>query len=126
MEGLSAGWVELPLTQSWRFGPAIADLASRVLAAFKGERRRLRGDPATPGSVIDNGWHTDTRAVLIRSNAGALQEILAVLEAGRQAASTSKLDELTSGLLVAYGLWLRQRPSTPSSPCSGAGTTRRP
>lgn len=69
------------LTQSFRFGPAIADVANRVLAALPTDMR-LVGTPDI-GSVV--GPVADADAILCRTNAVAVQELLDGLAIGRRA-----------------------------------------
>jgi UvrD/REP helicase N-terminal domain/UvrD-like helicase C-terminal domain len=73
-----AGCEEIYLTRSFRFGPIIADAASRVLQTL-GETRRIRGDPAILSSIGTNGR---VGTVLARTNATVILEILEALKAG--------------------------------------------
>jgi len=67
------------LTQSFRFGDAIASLATQIL--FKlGETRPLRGNPHSL-SEIGQG---DTATILTRTNAAAITAIIKTLDAGRK------------------------------------------
>lgn len=66
------------LTQSWRFGPAIADVANLLLEELDAEIR-LIGNPAMSSTVAG----CDPRAVLCRSNAGAIDAVLRFQRAGR-------------------------------------------
>ena len=70
------GCEEASLTQSFRFGDAIASAASRVLATL-GEAQRIRGNPAVASTVSAFGKPV---AVLARTNGTV---ILEVLEFGR-------------------------------------------
>lgn len=71
------------LSQSFRFGDAIAEAANVYLRKL-GERPRVRGNPVID-DVLD--WRMkDATAVLARSNGGALAEVLAAQEAGKRAA----------------------------------------
>ncbi|GIE30001.1 DNA helicase [Actinoplanes italicus] len=72
----------LTLSQSFRFGPAIAGEANRWLDLLRAPLR-LRGfEPA--GSTI--GMLDRPDAVLCRSNAGAIGQLVAAVSAGRRAA----------------------------------------
>lgn len=66
------------LTQSFRFGDAIADVANVVLDGL-GAELRLRGLPSIPSVVrrLDN-----PRCVLTRTNAAAMQNVLYALATG--------------------------------------------
>lgn len=60
-----AGCREVGLTQSFRFGDAIAEVATAVLATL-GETRTIRGNPQRRSTVSEEGY---TRTVLTRTNA---------------------------------------------------------
>ncbi|SDH55106.1 UvrD-helicase domain-containing protein [Microbacterium sp. 77mftsu3.1] len=67
------------LTQSWRFGDAIAEEANFWLSLLESEMR-LRGKPGAKSSV----WKSERRpeAILTRTNGGAMQEIIASQQRG--------------------------------------------
>ena len=96
---------ELPLSQSFRFSEAIADEASELLRLFKGETRRVRGNPKPKqdGSI----------AILSRTNAGALREVLGLLKKGRKVALVNDVRELTEALKAAHRLYKGQKPRHP-------------
>jgi superfamily I DNA/RNA helicase len=66
---------EAYLTKSFRFGSVIADAASRVLRAL-GEQRPMRGNPAVQSRLSA----PDPDAILARTNAVVLSEVMAALE----------------------------------------------
>ena len=66
------GCEETALTQSFRFGEAIAAEASRLLATL-GEHRQVRGNPETTSAIAASGM---AEAVLARTNATVILEIL--------------------------------------------------
>jgi hypothetical protein len=66
------GAVRLPLTQSWRFGEAIAEQANEWLSIL-GSRYQVVGNPAIQSSV---GEVTIPRAILCRGNGTALGWVL--------------------------------------------------
>lgn len=106
-----ADWPAFPLTRSWRFGPAIAELASRILQTFKGETRSIEGNPARASRV---GPVERPRAILTRTNVGAVEEILTAEErTGRVPALTGSVRELTEALKAAYRLWRGEPPGHP-------------
>lgn len=74
----------LHLTQSFRFGPAIATVANRWLKHAESEMQLTGHGPNT--SRIDTLAHPD--AVLCRGNADAMQEVFALLELGIPVALT--------------------------------------
>lgn len=71
---------ELFLTRSWRFGPAIAELANvflRIREAFP----LVTGNPALASRLVRDIDAPD--GVLCRTNAGAMEEVIGYLDAGR-------------------------------------------
>ena len=66
------GCDETYLTQSFRFGEAIAQAATQVLKTL-GETRTVRGNPGVASTIGTNGV---VRAVLARTNATVILEIL--------------------------------------------------
>lgn len=68
------------LTQSWRFGPEIASVANLVLAQLEAPLRVTGTDSIR--SRVDR--IAEPRAILCRTNACAVQEVLTALEAGRR------------------------------------------
>jgi hypothetical protein len=79
MEEIS-GCEEAELTQSFRFGTEIAAAASRVLSTL-GEKRHIRGRPELKSTITDSGR---ADAVLARTNATVILEILEATRAGRK------------------------------------------
>ena len=73
------GGIRTPLTQSWRFGNAIAEEANFWLALLDSEVR-VKGMPDKKSSV----WASQRQpeAVLTRTNGGAMQEIIASQDRG--------------------------------------------
>jgi hypothetical protein len=68
------------LTQSWRFGPAIAELGN-VFLRLVGSRPYVRGNPAMSSRLVGEMIAPD--AILCRTNAGAMDEAIGQLELGR-------------------------------------------
>ena len=73
----------LPLTQSWRFGAAVADAGNRFLQLL-GAEQRVQGNPGKASRVEED--MADPDAVLCRTNAGAVGAVIANLDAGRRVA----------------------------------------
>ena len=94
------GCEEVFLTQSFRFGDEIAGAASRVLATL-GEQHRLRGNPTVSSRIAPAG---DARAVLARTNATVILEILEATSAGRKACVVGGTKDLTRLLSDVYEL----------------------
>lgn len=98
------------LTQSFRFGQAIADVASRILAAFKDEGRAVRGR-----ADIEVQWSVDHRkhyALIGRTNAGLFASAAHVV-LGRQPRALHFVGGFESypfgKVLDAYYLWAEER-----------------
>jgi DNA polymerase III epsilon subunit-like protein len=74
---------DVTLTQSWRFGEAIADAANVYLRRLRSPVL-VRGNPQIDDAV--DFTLTDTAAVLSRTNGGAINEIMRTQKAGATAA----------------------------------------
>ncbi|MET8289886.1 UvrD-helicase domain-containing protein [Streptomyces sp. NPDC005132] len=74
--------LQLCLSQSFRFGPALADEANRWLRIVESPLR-LKGTPALDTTI---GPVDDPNAVLCRSNGGAIAEVLLLLEQNKRVA----------------------------------------
>jgi hypothetical protein len=72
----------LPLTQSWRFGDQIAEQANLWLSAL-GAPLRLSGNPSINSRV---GPDPHAHAVLCRTNAEAVTEVIHAIQGGRRTA----------------------------------------
>lgn len=99
------------LTQSFRFGESIAEAANVYLDKL-GERVRVRGNPAID-DVVDWGMQ-DVTTVLARTNAGALEEVIAAQQAGKSAALIGNTDRALKFCGVARQLKAGQAPSDPT------------
>jgi len=95
------GCAEASLTQSFRFGETIASAASRVIATL-GEKQQLRGNPAVKSSIGGSGLPAD--AVLSRTNASVIVEVLDATNAGRRPFIVGGTAELTRLLSDVYEL----------------------
>lgn len=69
------------LTQSFRFGPAIADVANQVLARIEGADLRLEGTPDIASLVCPVA---DPDVILSRTNATAVKHVLEGLRTNRR------------------------------------------
>ncbi|MFF3710272.1 UvrD-helicase domain-containing protein [Streptomyces phaeochromogenes] len=74
--------VVLPLTQSWRFGPAVAQVGNAYLALLESDLR-LEGAP-TLDTVL--GTVEEPDAILTHTNVGAISAVFAGFEAGKRVA----------------------------------------
>jgi len=97
--------VSLPLSQSWRFGPNIAEMANRVLVA-KGEAVPLEGLAQFPGLVTDLADPDPIGLTeLHRTNAGLVASALKHLDEGRRPAVVGGTASLAKLLEAAHELW---------------------
>lgn len=76
------------LTQSFRFGPAIAAQANKWLGLIPGATLRLKGFEKIPSKVVEG--MVDPTAILCRTNAGVMAEVVKQIEAGRKVALVGK------------------------------------
>lgn len=83
--------IDLPLTQSWRFGPEIAGFGNRFLSLLNSPLKVIGG--GKKGEVMEPGSMNDPDAILTRSNAGALTSILEELEKGRVVGTSKKFKQ---------------------------------
>ncbi|MFE6967004.1 UvrD-helicase domain-containing protein [Agromyces sp. NPDC057679] len=86
------------LTQSFRFGPEIAEFANVYLEVL-GSELRVQGTPGRKSSVFtDHHSYQVPNAIICRSNAGCMMEILENLKAGRSVGiiGERKAEELRS------------------------------
>lgn len=74
--------VVLPLTQSWRFGPAVAAVGNQYLQLL-GSDLVLEGNPALSSSL---GSVQEPDAILTRTNVGAIGAVFAGFDAGKRVA----------------------------------------
>ena len=82
MQNLQVGW-DLPLTKSWRFGVAIAATANLLLRSL-GTELRVEGT-TTQASYLEADMKAPD-AVLCRTNAALIGEVIAEQAAGRRVA----------------------------------------
>jgi hypothetical protein len=100
------------LTQSWRFGPAIARIANLILEA-KDETLRVRGRPDRKDSIASVDVPD---AVLARTNAGLFEEALAIiakLDPADRIAFVGGVDVVLQMVLAAHELWKHGKTSHP-------------
>ena len=81
------------LTQSFRFGERIADVANGFLKALQ-EDVPLRGNPAMPSTLGKSMVHGQKDAILCRTNASAMVNLLSGLKMGHKVALQADTDRL--------------------------------
>ncbi len=100
---------ELPLSQSWRFGPAVADLANRILSHHsKPPRHSLRGNPDRPTEILRYSGRAPMgqgTAILARTNARLFESLSKI---DRPFHLVGGLQDLERQLLSAYALQSRR------------------
>jgi hypothetical protein len=109
---------ECALTESFRFGPAIAQLASRVLALMD-EDTPVRGQDQSLPRILHESAGQDRDAVLCRKNATVLTHLAQGIGRGDRVAVRANVDELRAFADGAEQLMRGQRigirPPSPSS-----------
>lgn len=81
------------LTQSWRFGQAVAEVANEVLGTIPGADLRLSGNPSIDSQV---GRLASFDAYLARTNAHAVVVALDLIREGTKVAFVGGADEVVS------------------------------
>ncbi|WP_309140353.1 UvrD-helicase domain-containing protein [Ensifer sp. ENS10] len=87
------------LTTSFRFGNAIADLATKMLLRL-GERRPVQGNPALRSRI----GNVEPGAVLARTNATTITAVIEALDAGRRPHLVGDKNELMDMLRAVQSL----------------------
>ncbi|WP_081790123.1 exonuclease domain-containing protein [Gordonia alkanivorans] len=108
---------EVTLTQSWRFGEEIAAAANVMLARLDSPVT-VRGNPAIDDR-LDFGLR-DATAVLARTNAGAIAEVLDTQKRGR---TTALIGDVDAALRFCDAARTLQQGNTPKDPQFAAFST---
>lgn len=104
----------LELSRSFRFGPDLADEANKWLDLLNA-RIRIIGDPQQDTKVRIGGVDRDQRhAVLCRTNAGVLQEVIGYLDEGRATAMVGGGREIIALAEACDALIHGKRPDHPT------------
>jgi superfamily I DNA/RNA helicase len=100
-DALQTPGLELPLTQSFRFGPALADQANAILRFRLKPFAALRGTPTLNSAIglIDAPPYT----VVCRSNRGVFEQALVAASAGLKINSGAK--DLEEAILYVESAW---------------------
>jgi hypothetical protein len=98
------------LSQSWRFGQAVAEEANKWLEII-GKPLRITGNPALDSQLVKLG--SDARAVLCRTNVGAVLEVMTALAARRRVALVGGGREIESVARAAQALMAGRRTNHP-------------
>lgn len=98
---------ELALSQSWRFGEAIAEEADKWLA-HTGTRTKVVGNPRLNSRVTDDKIHLPT-AILCRTNGGVMANAMDLREKGYRVAVAGGSSQILS-FAYAAGKLMRGQP----------------
>jgi AAA domain len=106
---------ECALTESFRFGPTFAALASRVLQLL-GETTPVRGQPSIPSTLVeDAAARPQIDAMLCRKNVTVIGELANGLTAGHKVAVRANIEEILAFADAADRLQRGQRAYKPTS-----------
>lgn len=105
---------ELALTQSFRFGPEVAEVANDILS-LKGNEYALRGFDALATRVRRLDRQENPRTVLCRSNAGIIGRAVALIGHRQSVHVVGGVDDLVRQIQATYDLW-RNAPHRRSHP----------
>ena len=98
-----------PLTQSFRFGPNIADYANRILDR-KGTKLRLRGVAEDPGRVVATSSEAPN-VILARTNLGMFEAAIDLVHKGVGVAMSGSLRPQLKMLNAVYELYCGRNPA---------------
>lgn len=94
------------LTQSFRFGDAIAAVANDLLMLDGKAKPLLRGNPAVASNVVTVPTRIDGRhTVLCRTNMGLMEEALELVQSGKTIAVVGMIDDALKQLESAWALY---------------------
>lgn len=110
-EFAKTGATVLPLAQSFRFGQAVADSANEMLGLL-GSNMQLRGFDQIPSRIQDM-TSDQANAILCRTNAGTLQEIVDIQQSGKKAALVGGIDQIKNFVTAAIDLQERGKTNHP-------------
>jgi len=111
-DGINRTW----LTQSWRFGPAIAEVANEILDMLD-TPLRLTGTPSIDSEVLITRTLGKPRAVLCRSNAAAVEAVFNYQERGMAPHLVGGADEIVRFAVAAAQLQAGERTGHPELAC---------
>ncbi|CAN7386844.1 hypothetical protein LJR235_002284 [Pararhizobium sp. LjRoot235] len=97
------------LTTSFRFGDAIADLATKMLVKL-GERQPVKGNPGIASRI----GSTNPQAILARTNASTIGAVIEALDAGRKPHLVGEKSELMDMLRGVQSLKENEPSSCPA------------
>lgn len=95
------------LSQSFRFGDAIAEVANWILLLDGQDKEPLKGNPAIQ-SEVTFAEPTDRHTILCRTNAGLLEEALMTVETGHRFCVVGDIEDALKLLESAWALYRSQ------------------
>ena len=108
---------ELTLSQSFRFGQAIADVANQILAEIPGITLRLRGFDQVPSTV---GPVAKPHCILTRTNAAAIGAVLQAMADGERPHLIGGGSDVVAFVEAALALQAGKPTSHPELACFGS------
>jgi superfamily I DNA/RNA helicase/DNA polymerase III epsilon subunit-like protein len=107
---------DLPITQSFRFGPTIARQGNRFLRfkeRFLGSKKTfsVEGAGKTEGTLVPPNSMKDSDVILVRSNAGAFKDVRREIMEGRVVGVTKGFKKDIDDFIAAVE-WLQGNPAT--------------
>jgi superfamily I DNA/RNA helicase/DNA polymerase III epsilon subunit-like protein len=107
---------DLPITQSFRFGPTIARQGNRFLRfkeRFLGSKKTfsVEGAGKTEGTLVSPYSMKDSDVILVRSNAGAFKDVRREIMEGRVVGVTKGFKKDIDDFIAAVE-WLQGNPAT--------------
>jgi hypothetical protein len=103
---------EFSLTQSWRFGPEIAQPANDILTVLK--EFYLIDGRGGPGRVIVDDNEFFPNAVIARTNGGLVEEAVRIADDGGSIHIVGGTEHIFGWLKAAYALWSKRRAQHPA------------
>lgn len=95
----------LRLTQSFRFGPEVADVGTQIIRCLRKESiPPLVGNPDRETHVVWDGRSEGPHTILCRTNMGLMEETLECVAGGQSVCVVGKLDEAINLLESAFYL----------------------
>lgn len=108
------------LSQSFRFGQRIADVANSILANLENPTDLiLKGLESVPSTVLTNEPFADPKCVLTRTNAAAVGAIMEAQGAGKTTHLIASVDEVLAFVRAARDLQQGKPTSHPDLGCFG-------
>ena len=102
---------DLPLTQSWRFGPQVAEWGNKFLRMLGSNDRVIGGGPES--EILEPNTMGDPDAILARTNAGVIDAALRTMNEGKTVGISQKVHSNLQSMIETVS-WLQGRGRKPS------------